>query len=616
MKKHLVSLIILCSCLVLGITAFLTYAFVWEWFNASPSSLIVSELIPQDQDHIGHPLSSTSCAVTNASGRLSIYHALTSGRKEVSPSEAPSYFIVQTTMNNGNTSLFRVWIDPDSQRAWASNISANIINPSDNTDNTPHEDDTYLLTEKATRALLKQHAFQGTYMSAVWPLAAHLSLSSDSGSASHSNSASAPVPLYGQSIDLRRTLAPQKKNLSFSRTHATHPPDIVTVHDLSRLTLLAPESADTTSLAYYALEVGDLESAAAGTLDLAGRPSIQPEQSGHYIAVYTLTYGAKDPSYHGSVTGTFLMSLTSGVHPFTSHTAYPQGALGCIVLTHTGSPQTYDYKLQIPFLDEEIPFFFSGSDTLAASDTTPATADSATADFATVYFPIANTVQPGSYTAKILVQTHIPSPQGSRESAWSEIASTTFTVEKKTFTRQDMAASTEMVSLAIPENYSFDREKTTAAKAQSHPNPYWKGAFTMPNQGRLSTYYGEARYTNGVFSSSHNAVDIADDEDTPVTAAAPGKVVLSFPLRISGNTVIIDHGANIFTSYSHLNACHVKVGDMIQTGDMIGLIGSTGYSTGPHLHFSASQGDIPFDPLWLMDQNIREKALRRAQEGQ
>jgi murein DD-endopeptidase MepM/ murein hydrolase activator NlpD len=80
-------------------------------------------------------------------------------------------------------------------------------------------------------------------------------------------------------------------------------------------------------------------------------------------------------------------------------------------------------------------------------------------------------------------------------------------------------------------------------------------------------------------------------------APAPGRVVLAEMLKVRGNTTIIDHGWGIFTAYLHQSEIQVSVGDRVETGQIIGLVGGTGRVTGPHLHWEVWVGGVPVDPI-------------------
>lgn len=131
------------------------------------------------------------------------------------------------------------------------------------------------------------------------------------------------------------------------------------------------------------------------------------------------------------------------------------------------------------------------------------------------------------------------------------------------------------------------------------PERLWRGSFTMPVQGRLSTAYGLQRYVNGRLSYRHRGVDIGAPEGTPVLAAADGAVALaddSFLLH--GQTIVLDHGHGITSLYLHLSSIEVSPGQRVAQGQVIGRVGQTGVATGPHLHFAVYAYHEAVDPLF------------------
>jgi len=102
------------------------------------------------------------------------------------------------------------------------------------------------------------------------------------------------------------------------------------------------------------------------------------------------------------------------------------------------------------------------------------------------------------------------------------------------------------------------------------------GLFIWPTSGYLTQY----------FSRQHPAIDIANAEGTPIRAAAAGVVTFVGWYGTMGNAIFVDHGNGYVTWYAHLRACYPKVGQRVQQGEVIGEMGNTGKSTGPHLHFA------------------------------
>lgn len=122
-----------------------------------------------------------------------------------------------------------------------------------------------------------------------------------------------------------------------------------------------------------------------------------------------------------------------------------------------------------------------------------------------------------------------------------------------------------------------------------------------PAQGRLSGVYGSQRVFNGVPKRPHFGMDIAAKTGTDVIAPWSGKVMLAEPeLYYSGGTLIIDHGMGITTTYIHLSAIHVEVGDVVNQGQLIAAIGATGRVTGPHLDWRLNWFNRKLDPQLLL----------------
>ena len=128
----------------------------------------------------------------------------------------------------------------------------------------------------------------------------------------------------------------------------------------------------------------------------------------------------------------------------------------------------------------------------------------------------------------------------------------------------------------------------------------WKGAFVRPLEGKLSSTFGLDRTINGQRRSPHTGVDLESEAGTPVWASNSGMVVLVDDLFFSGKSVILDHGWGLYSMYFHLSEGLVKEGDRVGRGDVLGRVGSTGRSTGPHLHWAIRMNQVRVDPLSLL----------------
>lgn len=147
----------------------------------------------------------------------------------------------------------------------------------------------------------------------------------------------------------------------------------------------------------------------------------------------------------------------------------------------------------------------------------------------------------------------------------------------------------------------FDR--VDAFKALVTPQKLWNGVFVRPTAGEITTVYGVRRYYNGEFAEDyyHRGVDYGAGTGTPVVAPAAGIVSLvgyeANGFELHGNTVGIDHGQGVLSILIHLNSIQVWTGQQVKAGDVIGTVGSTGASTGPHLHWGLYVQGQAVDPV-------------------
>jgi len=135
------------------------------------------------------------------------------------------------------------------------------------------------------------------------------------------------------------------------------------------------------------------------------------------------------------------------------------------------------------------------------------------------------------------------------------------------------------------------------------PQKFWQGSFVRPNVSRVSSGFGIRRYYNNVFANNyyHKGVDYAGGFGSPVVSPAAGKVRLvgreSEGFHVHGNIVGIDHGQGVVSIFMHLQDINVAEGAMVNPGQQIGTIGSTGASTGPHLHWGLYVNQVAVDPV-------------------
>jgi len=147
-----------------------------------------------------------------------------------------------------------------------------------------------------------------------------------------------------------------------------------------------------------------------------------------------------------------------------------------------------------------------------------------------------------------------------------------------------------------------ENNKIGEARAINSDLAFFKNKFIMPVEGIISGVYGSQRILNGKPRWPHYGIDIAAKQGTMIKSSGSGVVTMAEDdLYYTGGTIIMDHGHGISTIYSHLETVMVSVGDKINQGDIIGTVGSTGRSTGPHLDFRVNWFQTRLDPMSLLN---------------
>ncbi len=180
----------------------------------------------------------------------------------------------------------------------------------------------------------------------------------------------------------------------------------------------------------------------------------------------------------------------------------------------------------------------------------------------------------------------------------------TFAVSGKSYTEQHLEiANRAMVNPPAEtlERISEEsrRQRRLYASFAETPDALVEGeaaGFMQPLQGIITSLFGHRRFFNGQPRRPHSGLDIAAETGTPVASAGAGVVTLADDLYFNGNTVFVDHGQGLVTMYCHLSETTVAVGDRVEQGDIIGLVGATGRVTGAHLHWTVSLNGNRVDP--------------------
>lgn len=171
------------------------------------------------------------------------------------------------------------------------------------------------------------------------------------------------------------------------------------------------------------------------------------------------------------------------------------------------------------------------------------------------------------------------------------------TVLRVAFPTRRLTLDPEKAALLDPKLVAIERRKVSAALRMLSAEQLWEGMFAIPVEGRRTSPYGVISVYQGRRRGFHRGTDFAAPTGTSVYAANHGIVRLAEPLPVSGNAVFIDHGFGIVTSYLHMSAIHVRAGQHVRKGDLVGAVGSTGLSTGPHLHWALRTNGVLVDPL-------------------
>ncbi len=202
--------------------------------------------------------------------------------------------------------------------------------------------------------------------------------------------------------------------------------------------------------------------------------------------------------------------------------------------------------------------------------------------------PISSVAEPGEYVLKVnLIGRESPVEL---EQAVSIVPTD--------YPAAQIELSPEVQQLLSPEVVEMERMILDAIFNGFDVERRWTGRFEIPAAGSPTSPFGERRTygAEGLFDY-HRGHDIAAGAGTPVFAAQNGKIVWADALKVRGNAVIIDHGRGVFSGYYHLSAIEAQVGDDVATGTRVGAVGSTGLSTGAHLHWEVRVLNVPVDPV-------------------
>jgi murein DD-endopeptidase MepM/ murein hydrolase activator NlpD len=153
---------------------------------------------------------------------------------------------------------------------------------------------------------------------------------------------------------------------------------------------------------------------------------------------------------------------------------------------------------------------------------------------------------------------------------------------------------------SVKDRMAADREAFARAFDRPFEPPLFSGAFALPRDAAKSGRYGDQRVLNGKTESVHYGLDLRGPRGAPVAASNDGVVALVRDGYLAGNAVVVWHGAGVFTIYFHLDRVEVRAGQRVRRGERLGRLGSTGRSSGPHLHWGVKIDGLYVDPESLL----------------
>jgi len=177
-------------------------------------------------------------------------------------------------------------------------------------------------------------------------------------------------------------------------------------------------------------------------------------------------------------------------------------------------------------------------------------------------------------------------------------------VAPKQYASQHLKVPRGQVELSAADLARYERERAhlDGVLRTFSGSPPATLAMLQPAPGQRSSSFGLRRYFNGQARSPHNGMDIAAPIGTRVIAAGAGRVIDTGDYFFPGRTVVLDHGQGLLSLYAHLNEIEVSVAAVVAAGALIGEVGASGRTTGPHLHFAVYLNAVAVDPaLFLQD---------------
>jgi murein DD-endopeptidase MepM/ murein hydrolase activator NlpD len=222
----------------------------------------------------------------------------------------------------------------------------------------------------------------------------------------------------------------------------------------------------------------------------------------------------------------------------------------------------------------------------------------------------------------VLLPVPLDRESGSSEIRWSArladgstaSGSSTVKIVKRVYPVQKLTVAPKYVTPdpALKERIEEERNRMNAALTARSDARRWTLPMARPVPGAITSLYGLRRVLNGQPRNAHKGLDFRGAEGSPIAAVADGTVVLTGDFYYAGKFVAVDHGLGVVSVSMHMSEVIARRGQAVKTGDILGLVGSTGRSTGPHLHLGLSVLGLSIDALPLMDLIDEDKAVYAA----
>ena len=180
-----------------------------------------------------------------------------------------------------------------------------------------------------------------------------------------------------------------------------------------------------------------------------------------------------------------------------------------------------------------------------------------------------------------------------------------FNIKPKFFDTQKIRISSKYLDLSLADQERVSAESNHLKQARD----YWYDIFpdlrfTIPANGIITGRFGTKRFYNEKVGKPHNGLDIGAEKGTKIMAPSGGKIILTGHYYYNGKFILLDHGMGLKSIFIHLDEVLVKKGQLVSKGELIGKIGNTGKSSGPHLHWSLMLNKTYVDPEYFLDDQI------------